>query len=401
MFAWSERHRETALAQAFRRPGLRDAAPVRDAGADRGAARGGPRGADRDPPPGSAGAVGPKFSRAIPASPVTSGFRVAPPVTLAAALPRCTMDWSKDASASCQACPSWTRCETWALTWMPILLMGALVYLIWRSLKMMPRTKPQQIKPEGSGAIGWDDVAGCDEAKHELREVVEFLRDPDRFKKLGASVPKGILLHGPPGTGKTLLAKAVAKESGAHFFSQSASSFVEMFAGLGAARIRRLFPIAKKHAPGDHLHRRDRRGRPEARLRPLAREGPDAQPAAGRDGRLRGPRRPDRDRGLEPHRRPRPGAAAPGPLRPPGAGLAARPRGSRADPEGAHPQEAGRRRRPRHGRAPHRRADGRRPRQPLQRGRDLRRPRGPRHDRCRSTSTARSSASSPACRRAA
>ncbi len=141
------------------------------------------------------------------------------------------------------------KVESWTLTWMPILLMVALVYLVWRTLKMMPRTKPQQIKPEASGSIEWDDVAGCDEAKDELREVVDFLREPDRFKKLGATVPKGILLHGPPGTGKTLLAKAVAKESGAHFFSQSASSFVEMFAGLGAARIRRLFEIAKKHRP--------------------------------------------------------------------------------------------------------------------------------------------------------
>ncbi len=141
------------------------------------------------------------------------------------------------------------KVESWALTWMPIILMCALVYLIWRSLKMMPRTKPQEVKPESSGGIGWDDVAGCEEAKDELREVVEFLRTPDRFKSLGASVPRGILLHGPPGTGKTLLAKAVAKESGAHFFSQSASSFVEMFAGLGAARIRRLFQIAKDHAP--------------------------------------------------------------------------------------------------------------------------------------------------------
>ena len=141
------------------------------------------------------------------------------------------------------------RIETWSLTWLPILLMVALVYLIWRTLKMMPRTKPQQIRPEGSGSIRWDDVAGGEEAKHELREVVEFLRRPERFKKLGAKVPKGILLHGPPGTGKTLLAKAVAKESGAQFFSQSASAFVEMFAGLGAARIRRLFAIAKKHRP--------------------------------------------------------------------------------------------------------------------------------------------------------
>src|SRR5256885_3100054 len=137
------------------------------------------------------------------------------------------------------------KIEAWSLTWLPILLMVALVYLIWRTLKMMPRTKPQQIRPEGSGSIHWDDVAGCEEAKDELREVVEFLRKPERFRKLGATVPKGILLHGPPGTGKTLLAKAVARESGAHFFRQFASAFVEMFACLGVVRIRRLFENAK------------------------------------------------------------------------------------------------------------------------------------------------------------
>jgi cell division protease FtsH len=116
-------------------------------------------------------------------------------------------------------------------------------------MRLMPKTKPQQIRPETEHAIGWDDIAGADEAKDELREVVEFLRDPTRFKKVGAQVPKGVLLHGPPGTGKTLLAKAVAHESGAQFFSQSAASFVEMFAGLGAARIRRLFREARKAAP--------------------------------------------------------------------------------------------------------------------------------------------------------
>jgi cell division protease FtsH len=139
--------------------------------------------------------------------------------------------------------------QNWALTWLPLLLMCALVFLVWRTLRLMPQTKPQQIKPSSSSSVGWDNVAGCEEAKHELREVVEFLRTPDSFKRLGATVPKGLLLHGPPGTGKTLLAKAVAHESGANFFSQSASSFVEMFAGLGAARIRRLFSIAKKNAP--------------------------------------------------------------------------------------------------------------------------------------------------------
>jgi cell division protease FtsH len=139
--------------------------------------------------------------------------------------------------------------ESWVITWVPILFMGLIVFFLWRTLKVMPKTKPQQIKPESKVSIGWDDVAGSDEAKHELQEVVEFLRDPGRFKALGARVPKGILLHGPPGTGKTLLAKAVAHESGANFFSQSAASFVEQFVGLGAARIRRLFAIARKNAP--------------------------------------------------------------------------------------------------------------------------------------------------------
>jgi cell division protease FtsH len=130
-----------------------------------------------------------------------------------------------------------------------ILFMFLICFFLWRTLKLMPRTKPVQIKPAAKSAIGWEDIAGVDDAKAELREVVEFLRDPKRFAALGARVPKGVLLHGPPGTGKTLLAKAVAHESGAQFFSQSAASFVEMFAGLGAARIRRLFREARDHAP--------------------------------------------------------------------------------------------------------------------------------------------------------
>jgi cell division protease FtsH len=144
---------------------------------------------------------------------------------------------------------AWYQIESWIVTWAPIIFMGLLVFFIWRTMKLMPRTKPQQIEPESSDSVAWDSVAGVDEAKAELREVVEFLQDPERFRRLGAKVPKGILLHGPPGTGKTLLAKAVAHESGAHFFSQSAAAFVEMFAGLGAARIRRLFQIAREHRP--------------------------------------------------------------------------------------------------------------------------------------------------------
>ncbi len=139
--------------------------------------------------------------------------------------------------------------ERYVTIWVPVLLLALIVYFMWRTLRLMPRTKPQEISPRSKSAVSWDDVAGVDETKDELREVVEFLTDPKRFKQLGAKVPKGILLHGPPGTGKTLLAKAVAHESGAQFFSQSASSFIEMFAGLGAARIRRLFKEARENAP--------------------------------------------------------------------------------------------------------------------------------------------------------
>jgi cell division protease FtsH len=144
---------------------------------------------------------------------------------------------------------SWSDIEDWAVLWLPIIFMALIAAFLLMTLRYLPRTKPQQIKPASASAVRWDDVAGVEESKDELREVVEFLRDPKRFRKLGARVPKGILLHGPPGTGKTLLAKAVANESKAEFFAQSASSFVEMFAGLGAARIRRLFREARKEAP--------------------------------------------------------------------------------------------------------------------------------------------------------
>jgi cell division protease FtsH len=142
--------------------------------------------------------------------------------------------------------------QQFATDWSPvvmILFFSVLVFMMWRTLKVMPRVKPQQIKPASDQSVTFADIAGVDEAKAELSEIVEFLRDPKRFHALGARVPKGILLHGPPGTGKTLLAKAVAHESGAQFFAQSAASFVEMFAGLGAARIRRLFAVARKHEP--------------------------------------------------------------------------------------------------------------------------------------------------------
>jgi cell division protease FtsH len=138
---------------------------------------------------------------------------------------------------------------SWLHDWLPIIFMGLLVVGVFSLIRFMPRTRPAQIKPDSAPSIAWSEIAGADEAKDELREVVEYLRDPKHFRELGAKVPKGILLHGPPGTGKTLLAKAVAHESGANFFSQSAASFVEMFVGVGAARIRRLFKAARKKSP--------------------------------------------------------------------------------------------------------------------------------------------------------
>jgi len=102
---------------------------------------------------------------------------------------------------------------------------------------------------ERTGKITFDDVAGIDEAKEELEEIVEFLRDPQKFSRLGGKIPKGALLVGPPGTGKTLLARAIAGEAGVPFFSISGSDFVEMFVGVGASRVRDMFEQAKKNAP--------------------------------------------------------------------------------------------------------------------------------------------------------
>src|SRR5206468_12477411 len=95
----------------------------------------------------------------------------------------------------------------------------------------------------------FDDVAGMQNAKSELQEIVEFLRSPERFQRLGAVVPKGVLLVGPPGTGKTLVARAVAGEAGVPFFSISGSEFIQMFVGVGASRVRDMFKTAKENSP--------------------------------------------------------------------------------------------------------------------------------------------------------
>src|SRR6478752_25125 len=102
---------------------------------------------------------------------------------------------------------------------------------------------------EAHGRVTFEDVAGIDEAKEDLQEIVEFLRDPQKFQRLGGRIPRGVLLVGPPGTGKTLTARAVAGEANVPFFTISSSDFVEMFVGVGASRVRDMFEQAKKNAP--------------------------------------------------------------------------------------------------------------------------------------------------------
>ena len=111
------------------------------------------------------------------------------------------------------------------------------------------KSKARRYDQEQDAKVTFDDVAGIDEAENELVEIVDFLRDPPKYTRLGGTAPKGVLLVGPPGTGKTLLAKAVAGEAGVPFFSMSGSEFVEMIVGVGAARVRDLFKQAREHAP--------------------------------------------------------------------------------------------------------------------------------------------------------
>ena len=137
----------------------------------------------------------------------------------------------------------------------PVILIVALWFLFMRQIqssgnKAMSFGKSKaKMVAEGQIKVTFDDVAGVNEAKEELREIVEFLKDPRKFSRLGGKIPKGVLLFGPPGTGKTLLARAVAGEAGVPFFSISGSDFVEMFVGVGASRVRDLFEQAKKNKP--------------------------------------------------------------------------------------------------------------------------------------------------------
>lgn len=138
-----------------------------------------------------------------------------------------------------------------SLNWLlPILTLGLIGVAAWRIYgSMSGRGSFQLTDHNGQQSVGFDDVAGVDEAKSELTETIEFLRNPARFSRLGGRVPRGILLYGPPGTGKTLLARAAAKEAGVAFLAASGSSFQEKFAGLGAARVRHLFAKGRKLSP--------------------------------------------------------------------------------------------------------------------------------------------------------
>ena len=143
------------------------------------------------------------------------------------------------------------------LNWLPIILIVGVFIWFMRQMQagaggrgaMSFGRSRAKLQGEDQIKVNFTDVAGCDEAKEEVGELVEFLRDPGKFQKLGGKIPRGVLMVGPPGTGKTLLAKAIAGEAKVPFFSISGSDFVEMFVGVGASRVRDMFEQAKKHAP--------------------------------------------------------------------------------------------------------------------------------------------------------
>ncbi|MDA3913644.1 ATP-dependent zinc metalloprotease FtsH [Oleiagrimonas sp.] len=143
------------------------------------------------------------------------------------------------------------------LNWLPIIIIFGVGFWFMRQMQsgggargaMSFGKSRAKLQGEDQVKVNFTDVAGCEEAKEEVSELVEFLRDPSKFQKLGGKIPRGVLMVGPPGTGKTLLAKAIAGEAKVPFFSISGSDFVEMFVGVGASRVRDMFDQAKKHAP--------------------------------------------------------------------------------------------------------------------------------------------------------
>ena len=286
-----------------------------------------------------------------------------------------------------------------------LLIIGLLVWLFRRGMAAagaglggFGRSRARLYEPETSRRTTFEDVAGIDEVKAEVMEIVDFLRDPDRFRRLGAQIPRGVLLTGAPGTGKTLLARAVAGEAAVPFLSVSASEFIEMIVGVGASRVRDLFEQAKKVAPSiifiDELDAigRARGGRDQLQRSRRARA--DAQPDPHRDGRVHRQRGRGRAGRHQPTRDPRPCPAAGRQVRPSHRREPTRPGRPATHPRGAHPRCAAvrfgvtRTRRVRHVRHGRRRAQ-----EPRQRGRPAGSPAFPREGREQPTSPTRSNGS--------
>ncbi len=262
--------------------------------------------------------------------------------------------------------------------WMPVVFLFLFFIFFMRQLqggggKAMTFGKSKaKLLTESHNKVTFADVAGIDECKEELEEIIAFLKDPKKFTKLGGRIPKGVLMMGSPGTGKTLLARAVAGEAGVPFFSISGSDFVEMFVGVGASRVRDLFEQGKKNAPCiifiDEIDAVGRHrgaglgGGHDEREQTLNQLLVEMDGFESNEGviLIAATNRPDV---LDP------GAAAPRPLRPAHRGAAAGPQGPPGHAQGAHPpRAAGPRGRPRGHRPRHAGHDRRRPGEPGQRG---------------------------------
>ena len=219
--------------------------------------------------------------------------------------------------------------SSFIMLFMPWLLFGTAYFFIFRKMSLQNGGASKNIFSFGKSRaklisefdvqVTFKDVAGVDEAVEELKETVEFLMNPEKFQKIGGKIPKGVLLLGPPGTGKTLMAKAIAGEAKVPFFSISGADFVEMFVGVGAARVRDLFDTAKKNSPCIvFIDEIDAVGR--SRGAGLGgghdERGTDAQPAACRNGRVhdqgqRDPHRRDQQAGRARHGPPPSGQVRP------------------------------------------------------------------------------------------
>ena len=264
------------------------------------------------------------------------------------------------------------------VSWFPMLLLIGVWIFFMRQMqggggRAMGFGKSRaRLLTEKVGRITFEDVAGIDEAKEELEEIVEFLKDPQKFQRLGGKIPKGVLLVGPPGTGKTLLARAIAGEANVPFFTISGSDFVEMFVGVGASRVRDMFEQGKKNAPCiifiDEIDAVGRHrgaglgGGNDEREQTLNQLLVEMDGFEANEGviLIAATNRPDV---LDP------ALLRPGPLRPPGRGAEPRRRRPREDPQGPHAQGAARLGRRSEGdRARHARLLRRRSRQPRQRG---------------------------------